>query len=83
MKHKNILTLLLKIHKFEIEDVSEWNLPIAISPNRDGLIKLGETKDIAAKSIMLPKKVEDLLMKRPEIVKVTNEMQEICDICEL
>lgn len=31
--------------------------------------------------IMLTKKVDDLLLKQPKIVKVIDEVQENCDIC--
>lgn len=48
-----------------------------------GLIKLGKTEDIAAKLIMFTKKIKDLLAKRPKIVKVIDEVQEMCNICEL
>lgn len=41
------------------------------------------TKDITTRLIMLTKKIEDLLLKWLEIVKVIKEEQEICDICEL
>lgn len=38
--------------------------------NMGGLIELGEIKDIAARLIILSKKLKDLLIKRPENVNV-------------
>lgn len=55
-------------------NTSERNQPLY-------LIKVGEDEDIARKLITLPKKVEDLLSKRPETVRVINEVQEIRDNC--
>lgn len=57
-------------------NTSERNQPLY-------LIKVGEDEDIARKLITLPKKVEDLLSKRLEIVRVINEVQEIRDNCEI
>lgn len=68
---------------WETKDSSGRSKPIATPPNRGGLIKLGETDDIATKLITLTKKVDDLLMKRQETTKVMEELQEIGDICKL
>lgn len=64
------------------EDTLERSQSITTPLNRDGLI-LGEIEDRAARLITLTKKVDCLLTKRSETVKVMVEMQEICDICKL
>lgn len=40
---------------------------------------MGET-EIAARLITLTEKVEDLVIKRSKIVKMIDEVQEICDL---
>lgn len=81
MKLENILIPLLKA----LEKIQYfWKKSTHVTPlNRGSLIKLGEDEDIARKLITLPKKVEDLLSKRLEIVRVINEVQEIRDNCEI
>lgn len=68
---------------WKTEDTSEGNQPITTPPNNGGLLKLGEAEDIDTGLIMLTKKVDYLLTKRPKIVKVMEKVQEICDICKL
>lgn len=66
----------------ETEDI-ERSKSISIPLNKGGLIKFGKTKDIIVRLITLAKKLDYLLTKRLEIVKVIGEVQEIYDIYEL
>lgn len=64
MKHETILIPLLKPLKLgKSRILPKRSQPIATPPNRGSLIKLGETDDIAARLIMLTKKVESYLRR--------------------
>lgn len=65
----------------ETEDALEKSQSIDTPRNRGGLIKLGETEYIATR--LISHKVDDLLAKRWETLKIMVEVQEICDICEI
>lgn len=67
----------------EVEDTLEWNRSTEMPQNGGYLIKLEKTKDIVTRIFSLIEKVKDLIIEKQEIVKVIDEVAEICDIYEL
>lgn len=60
--------------------MSERTQPIVAPPTRGGIIKCGETENIAARLTTLTKKVSNLLTERLELVNAMEIIQEVCDI---